>query len=83
MPDSAGVARFSIEARTLNAEGVTDDSFSAVTADDGSTLEGREAVAGYETPSSAAALKEGAENPFMPKMPQRGKNKGTAPEPKK
>ncbi len=64
-------------------EGVTDDSFSAVTADDGSALEGREAVAGYETQSSAAALKDGAENPFMPKMPQHGKNKGTAPEPKK
>ena len=52
-----------------------------VTAEDGSSLEGREAVVGYETVSGAKAA-AGAENPFMPKMPKRGNNKGTAPEPK-
>ena len=62
-------------------EGVTDDSFTEVTAEDGSSLEGREAVVGYETATTLAAPK-GAENPFMPKMPKHG-SKGTAPEPKK
>ena len=62
-------------------EGVSDNSFTEVTAADGSTLEGREAVVGYETATTLAAPK-GAENPFMPKMPRRGA-KGTAPEPKK
>ncbi len=63
-------------------EGVTDDSFVEVLAE-GVSLEGREAVIGYET----ATLKAGAgddkgSNPFMPKPPKRGA-KGTAPEPKK
>ena len=62
-------------------EGVGDTSFTQVTAADGTSLEGREAVVGYETAASAAAP-QGAENPFMPKMPKRGA-KGTAPEPKK
>ena len=61
-------------------EGVTDDSFTEVTAEDGSSLEGREAVVGYET-ATTAAMPKGAENPFMPKMPKHG-TKGTAPEKK-
>ena len=62
-------------------EGVGDGSFTEITAADGSSLEGREAVVGYETAASAAQP-QGAENPFMPKMPKHGA-KGTAPEPKK
>lgn len=65
----------------LVEEGVSDDSFVQVKAMDGSNLEGRNAVIGYET----ARIKtngDGASNPFMPKPPQRG-SKGTAPEPRK
>lgn len=61
--------------------GASDASFTAVTAKDGQSLEGREAVIGYRTVASVG--KEEADNPFMPKMPKRNKNKGTAPAPKK
>lgn len=44
-------------------------------------LEGSEVILGYETASMKAGDK--TTNPFMPKLPQRGKSKGTAPEPKK
>lgn len=67
----------------LVAEGVTDDSFTQILCDGADALEGREAVVGYQTASASAAQKEEASNPFMPKMPSRNKNKGTAPEPKK
>jgi len=46
-------------------------------------LEGKEAVIGYETTATLAAKKDDTTNPFKPKFPQRGKNKGTAPEPVK
>ena len=64
-------------------EGVSDDSFTQILVGGApaDALEGREAVVGYETVSGAKAA-AGAENPFMPKMPKRGNNKGTAPEPK-
>ena len=61
-------------------EGVSDASFMQIVGNDG--LEGRQAVIGYETPATLAA-KDGTTNPFKPKFPQRNKNKGTAPEPKK
>jgi HlyD family secretion protein len=61
-------------------EGVSDASFMQIVGNDG--LEGRQAVVGYETPATLAA-KDGTTNPFKPKFPQRNKNKGTAPEPKK
>ena len=63
-------------------EGVSDDSFTEIVVEDPSKLEGREAIVGYQTATTAAAA-SGSNNPFMPKPPQRGKNKGTAPEPKK
>lgn len=59
------------------ALGVSDASFTQVLDD---SLEGAEVVIGYET--ATAKNDAGASNPFMPKPPQRGKNKGTAPEPK-
>ena len=64
-------------------EGVSDDSFTELVG--GEALEGKEAIVGYETAATLAAKKEGGDttNPFMPKFPQRNKNKGTAPEPKK
>ena len=62
------------------AEGVTDTAFTQITGND--TLEGQEAVIGYETTATLAA-KDDTTNPFKPKFPQRNKNKGTAPEPKK
>ena len=61
-------------------EGVSDASFTQlVGADD---LEGREAILGYAT-ARTASNGGGAVNPFKPKFPQRNKNKGTAPEPRK
>ena len=61
--------------------GVADASFIQIKGAD--ELEGREAVAGYETPHAAAAKPGGdTTNPFMPKRPKRG-TAGTAPEPKK
>ncbi len=61
-------------------EGVSNDIFVEVKAVDDSSLEGREAVVGYGISQMA---KTGTNNPFMPKMPQRNSNKGTAPEPKR
>ena len=57
--------------------GVSDASFTQVLDE---SLEGREVAIGYETGEAKA---NNASNPFMPKPPQRGKNKGTAPDPKK
>ena len=63
------------------AEGVADTQLVELVG--GDSLEGGKVVVGYQT---AATLKAGAgdmTNPFKPKFPQRDKNKGTAPEPKK
>ena len=61
-------------------EGVADASFTQIKgADD---LEGKEAILGYATTRTSAGG-DSAVNPFKPKFPQRNKNKGTAPEPKK
>ena len=62
-------------------EGVTDDSSIEITCANAASLEGREAVVGYQV-SSMQAGSGGSQNPFMPKFPKRG-TKGTAPEPKK
>ena len=61
-------------------EGVSDASFTQIVGND--VLEGKQAAVGYETPATLAA-KDDTTNPFKPKFPQRNKNKGTAPEPKK
>ena len=61
-------------------EGVSDTTNVQILGHD--ELEGKEVVIGYETAATLAA-KDGTTNPFKPKFPQRGKNKGTAPEPKK
>ena len=65
----------------LATEGVSDDSFTQLV--NGEALEGKQAVIGYETPRTLAAGAGGTTNPFKPKFPQRNKNKGTAPEPRK
>ncbi len=62
-------------------EGVTDDSSIEIKCANAASLEGREAVVGYQV-SSMQAGPGGSQNPFMPKFPKRG-TKGTAPEPKK
>ena len=62
-------------------EGVSDTTLMQILEHD--ELEGKEAVIGYETPATLAAKKDDTTNPFKQKFPQRGKNKGTAPEPKK
>ncbi len=57
--------------------GVSDTSFTQVKDE---SLEGRLVAIGYETSNVQSSA--GTSNPFMPKPPQRGKNKGTAPAPK-
>ncbi len=64
----------------LVEDGVSDGSFTELKNAD--QLLGKNAVAGYETPKSAAMPKDGATNPFMPKRMKHG-TAGTAPEPKK
>ncbi len=66
----------------LVKEGVTDDTVTQILCENVDALVGREAIIGYHTPMTLSAGKE-TTNPFAPKFPQRGKNKGTAPEPKK
>ena len=61
-------------------EGVSDASFTQLVGVD--EIEGKEAILGYATARTAANA-GGAVNPFRPKFPQRNKNKGTAPEPRK
>ncbi len=65
-------------------DGISDDSFTELKGP--AELEGREVVVGYETPSlaqpGAGGGPGGQTNPFMPKPPQRNKNRGTAPAPK-
>ena len=61
-------------------EGISDTSFTQLVGADG--LDGREAILGYAT-ARTAGNDGGAVNPFKPKFPQRNKNKGTAPEPRK
>ncbi len=63
-------------------EGVTDDTRTALTGEAAAAAEGREVVVGYQIVSGGKGGKDEAKNPFMPKMPQRNKNKGTAPEPR-
>ena len=65
----------------LVTEGVSDDSFTQIVCDGADELVGKNAVLGYQT-ATTAAQRSDASNPFMPKMPSRNKNKGTAPEPK-
>jgi len=65
----------------LAAEGVSDDSFTQIVMEGVDALEGRSAVVGYHT--STTVQQDETNNPFMPKFPNRNKNKGTAPEPKK
>jgi len=65
----------------LVSEGVSDDSFTQIVTEGVDALEGRSAVVGYHT--STTVQQDETNNPFMPKFPNRNKNKGTAPEPKK
>ena len=62
------------------SEGVSDGSFVQLL--DAESLEGREAVVGYETQRTKGLSRDDATNPFMQKFPKNG-TKGTAPEPKK
>lgn len=61
-------------------EGVSDVSFTQIV--DHDDLEGKEVVIGYET-AATKNMGDATTNPFKPKFPERNKNKGTAPEPKK
>ena len=61
--------------------GVTDSTYTELIGCE--ELEGREIVIGYDTAAQKQVSDDETTNPFMPKPPQRGKNKGTAPAPKK
>ena len=66
-------------------DGISDDAFTEIKGP--SSLEGCEVVLGYETPNRAVPSATGGgpggqTNPFMPKPPQRNKNRGTAPAPR-
>ena len=76
LPEGEGGMRF-----VKVEEGVSDASFTQIKGAD--ELEGKEAILGYATTRTAAAGGGDAVNPFKPKFPQRNKNKGTAPEPRK
>lgn len=66
----------------LVKEGVSDDAFTQIICEDSTRdLVGAQAIVGYET-GHVQVNKSDTENPFMPKMPKPGSNKGTAPEPK-
>ena len=68
-------------------DGIADDAFTEIK--EPLSLENAEAIVGYETPVSGVApggvrgggggAGGGQTNPFMPKPPQRNKNRGTAP----
>lgn len=60
--------------------GVSDTAFTEIK--NGAEIEGKSAVVGYVT-AATRALEDKTTNPFKPKFPQRNKNRGTAPEPKK
>ena len=75
LPEGEGGMRF-----VKVEEGVSDASFTQIKGAD--ELEGKEAILGYATKRTAAGGGD-AVNPFKPKFPQRNKNKGTAPEPRK
>jgi len=66
-------------------EGVSDDATTQIVCVGAESLEGREAVIGYQLAGMEGLGPQGGDskNPFMPKFPPRNKNKGTAPEPKK
>ena len=63
------------------SEGVSSETVTEIVAENLAALEGREAVIGYEIARPGA--NNDLTNPFMAKRPERNKNKGTAPEPKK
>ncbi len=63
------------------AQGISNDTYIEVKTLDGSSLEGRRAVIGYQTASLMGPEAEGGTNPFMAKPPARG-TKGTAPAPR-
>ncbi len=74
------------EGGTLKAvkieDGIADSSFTEIKTP--LDLEGREVVIGYEKPSSQTSGKpQDTRNPFMPSMPKRNTNRGTAPAPRK
>ena len=75
LPEGEGGMRF-----VKVEEGVSDASFTQIKGAD--ELEGKEAILGYATTRTAGGGGD-AVNPFKPKFPQRNKNKGTAPEPRK
>ena len=59
--------------------GISDDSFTEIKAP--TSLEGRQVVIGYASAASMRGSDE-TKNPFMPKMPKRNQNRGTAPKPR-
>ena len=69
--------------RIVVEDGISNDAFTELKGP--VSLEGKDVVIGYETPASGMGAMGGNEqkNPFMPKPPQRNKNRGTAPAPRR
>ena len=69
--------------RIVVEDGISNDAFTELKGP--VSLEGKDVVIGYETPAFGMGAMGGNEqkNPFMPKPPQRNKNRGTAPAPRR
>ena len=69
--------------RIVVEDGISKDAFTELKGP--VSLEGKDVVIGYETPAFGMGAMGGNEqkNPFMPKPPQRNKNRGTAPAPRR
>ena len=69
--------------RIVVEDGISNDAFTELKGP--VSLEGKDVVIGYETPAFGMGAMGGSEqkNPFMPKPPQRNKNRGTAPAPRR
>ena len=61
-------------------DGIADDSFTEIKAP--ADLEGKQVVIGYDSSAVAAGGGNETKNPFVPKMPRRNQNRGTAPKPR-
>lgn len=69
--------------RIVVEDGISNDAFTELKGP--VSLEGKDVAIGYETPAFGMGAMGGNEqkNPFMPKPPQRNKNRGTAPAPRR
>lgn len=75
VPQAGGDALECVSVET----GASDDSLTELLGEAVASLESRAVVLGRRVSRAGEDKQSGASNPFMPKFPQRNKNKGTAP----